>query len=150
MKNLYPRTQLRVVVCIVVLVLVSASAIAQEAATSKDKDLYNQLKAFSLTGGVRQLKGVVLKRGRAQITLEGTVYLSQPVDGKITGAVFIGEGKFIAEPPNDEFEKANVKRLLGNDVIDSDFKTAVFRFTDDTALQFGELSVGETANERAC
>ncbi|HKU75077.1 MAG TPA: M1 family aminopeptidase [Pyrinomonadaceae bacterium] len=149
MKNLYPRTLLRLVACIAVLVLASVSAAAQETATSKDKDLYNQLKAFSLTGGVMQLKGVVLKRGRAQITLDGTVYLSQPVGGMITGAVFIGEGKFIAQPPNNEFEKANVKRLLGSEVVESDFKTAVFRFTDDTALQFGELSVNGPANERA-
>ena len=149
MKNLFPRTLLRLVACIAVLVLASVSAAAQETATSKDKDLYNQLKAFSLTGGVMQLKGVVLKRGRAQITLDGTVYLSQPVGGMITGAVFIGEGKFIAQPPNNEFEKANVKRLLGSEVVESDFKTAVFRFTDDTALQFGELSVNGPANDRA-
>jgi hypothetical protein len=130
-----------------VLLLALASAVAQEA--SKEKDLYNQLKAFSLTGGVTQVKSVVLKRGRAQITLDGTVYLSQPVDGHVTGAVFIGEGKFVAEPPNNEFEKANVKRLLGTHIIESDFKTAVFRFTDDTAVQFGELSVSGPANERA-
>jgi hypothetical protein len=131
------------------LVLTSVNVVAQEGATSKEKDLYNQLKAFSLTGRAMQLKGVVLKRGRTQITLDGSVYPSQPIDGKITGAVFIGEGKFIAEPPNNEFEKANIKRLLGNEVIDSDFKTAVFRFSDDTALQFGESSADGPASERA-
>src|SRR6476619_2560196 len=121
------------------LVFASASAVAQEVTASKEKDLYNQLKAFPLTGGVMEVKGVVLKRGRTQITLDGTAYLSQPLDGHVTGAVFIGEGKFVAEPPNNEFDKANVKRLLGTDVIESDFKTAVFRFTDDTVLQFGEI-----------
>ena len=148
MKN--SRIPLRVLACaFLVMLLAPMSAIAQEAANSKEKDLYNQLKAFSLTGGVMAVKGVVLKRGRAQITLDGTIYRSQPVDGRITGAVFIGEGKFLAEPPKNEFEKANVKRLLGSEIVESDFKTAVFRFTDDTALQFGELSVDGPANERA-
>jgi Peptidase family M1 domain len=132
-----------------ILVLASATAVAQDGAVSKEKDLYNQLKAFSLTGGVMEVKGVVLKRGLTQITLDGTVYLSQPIDGRTTGAVFIGDGKFLAQPPNNEFEKANVKRLLGSETIESDFKTAVFRFTDDTALQFGEVVATGTANERA-
>ena len=144
------RTPLHVITCsFLVLVFASASAVAQEVAASKEKDLYNQLKAFSLAGGSTAVKGVVLKRGRTQITLDGTVYLSQPLDGHVTGAVFLGEGKFVAEPPNNEFEKANVKRLLGTQVIESDFKTAVFRFTDDTVLQFGELIAPGTANDRA-
>lgn len=150
MKNLFPRTPLPVLACaFLLLVLVSVSAVAQEVAGSKEKDFYNQLKAFSLTGGVMEVKGVVLKRVRTQITLDGTVYLSQPIDGRVTGAVFIGEGKFTAEPPSNEFEKASVKRLLGTEVIESDFKTAVFRFTDDTAVQFGALSAPGPANERA-
>src|ERR1044072_5639363 len=106
------KNPLHVLACsFLIMLFVSANAVAQEA--SKEKELYNQLKSFSLTGDVMEVKSVVLKRGRAQISLDGTVYLSQPVDGHVTGAVFIGEGKFVAEPPNDEFEKANVKRLLG-------------------------------------
>ena len=68
----------------------------------------------------------------------------------ITGAVFIGERKFVAQPPPNKFEQDNVKRLLGADLIKSDFKTAVFRFTDDTAKQFGSVTrdVG-VVNERA-
>src|ERR1700752_1447281 len=150
MKQHFLRTPLHVLACsFLVLVLFAVSAVAQEATASKEKDLYNQLKAFSLSGSVMELKGVVLKRVRTQITLDGTVYLSQPVDGKITGAVFIGEGKFFAEPPSNDFEKANVKRLLGTEIIESDFKTAIFRFTDNTAVQFGELSANGTPNDRA-
>lgn len=151
MKNLFHRTPLSLLACaFLLIVLTTASAVAQDGLVSKERDVYNQLKAFSLTGGVMEVKGVVLKRVRTQITLDGTVYLSQPVDGKITGAVFIGEGKFVVEPPTNEFEKANVKRLLGTEVAESDFKTAVFRFTDDTALQFGELVTPTTAaNDRA-
>lgn len=136
------------VVCLVLLFLASA-IFAQEAPASKDTEIYNQLKAFSL-GSPVSVKGVVLKRGRAQITLDGVAYLSQPVNGAITGAVFIGDGKFVAETPASDYEKDNLKRLLGTDVIESDFKTAVFRFTDDTATQLAQTPAdGATSNERA-
>jgi len=140
-----PRNSLLVLVC---LLLAVTSALAQESPSSKDKDTYNQLKAFSLTGGAVDVKGVVLKRVRTQITLDGTVYLSEPVNGQITGAVFIGEGKFVTELPANDFEKDNVKRLLGTDVIESDFKTAVFRFTDNTGVQLVPARTG-AVNERA-
>lgn len=122
--------------------LVAPAALAQETAGSKEKQTYNQLKAFSLTGGTAQVKALVLKKDRAQITLDGTLYFAEPINGQITGAVFIGEGRFTAETPTSEFEKDNVRRLLGAENIDSDFKTAVFRFTDDTAAQLGQPAAG--------
>lgn len=131
------------------LMFVVPSVFAQESPPSNEKEIYNQIKAFSLTGGAVEVKGVVLKRVRAQITLDGMVYLSAPVHGVVTGAVFIGEGKFVAETPANDFEKDNVKRLLGTEVVESDFKTAVFRFTDDTAAQFGAPKPDAAVNERA-
>ena len=115
MKTQLLQNPLLVLVC---LLLAVTSALAQESPSSKDKDIYNQLKAFSLTGGAVDVKGIVLKRVHTQITLDGTVYLSEPVNGQITGAVFIGEGKFATEAPANDFEKDNVKRLLGTEVIE--------------------------------
>ena len=145
------RHPLTALVCLIfTLLLVASSTRAQEKPTSKDVEFYNQIKAFSLTGGAIEVKGVVIKRVRTQITLDGMVYLSQPINGVVTGAVFIGEGKFLAETPTNDFERDNVKRLLGSEVIESDFKTAVFRFTDDTASQFGPTpTAAGTANDRA-
>jgi hypothetical protein len=144
-------TSLNVVACLLItLMLLVPSAFAQESPTSKDKEIYNQIKAFALTGGVVEVKNLELKKDRVQLTLSGVVYLSEPVNGQPTGAVFIGEGKFVAETPPNDFEKDNVKRLLGTEVIESDFKTAVFRFTDDTATRFGSPQPGGGAvNERA-
>jgi hypothetical protein len=128
--------------------LITPNASAQESAASQEKGVYSQLKAFALTGGAAQVKSLVLKKDRAQITLDGTVYLSAPVNGQTTGAVFIGEGRFAAETPtsSSDFEKDNVKRLLGTENVTSDFKTAVFRFTDDTAAQFGQAQPGAAAD----
>lgn len=132
------------------LVFIGPTASAQEGPDSEEKRIYNHVKAFSLTGGMVEVKRLALKRDRVQLTLDGIVYLSEPVEGMITGAVFIGEGKFVAETPPNKFEQDNVKRLLGADLIESDFTTAVFRFTDDTAKQFGPVTrdVG-VVNERA-
>ena len=95
------------------LLSIGPTASAQEGPDSKEKKIYNQLEAFSLTGGTVEVKGLVLKKDRVQLTLDGVVYLGEPVEGVITGAVFMGEGKFVAETPPNKFEQDNVKRLLG-------------------------------------
>lgn len=132
---------------VITLILGSSSAFAQDAGSS-EKQTYNQLKSFTLSGGSAQVNALVLKKDRTEITLTGTVYFSEPVNGQTTGAVFIGEGRFTAQTPPNEFEKENVKRLLGAENIESDFKTAVFRFTDDTAQKIGQATPGP-ANDRA-
>jgi hypothetical protein len=135
--------------CLIVAFTLGASAaFAQDGAGSTEKQAYTQLRNFALTGGSAQVNALVLKKDRAQITLTGTVYFGEQVNGAITGAVFVGDGRFAVETPNSEFEKENVKRLLGVDNIESDFKTAVFRFTDDTAALIGQAQPGP-ANERA-
>jgi hypothetical protein len=110
------------------------------------RETYNQIKAFALAGGSADVSGLVLKRDRAVMTFNGTFYFAAPVGGKVTGAVFIGQGVFRAEAPPSEFEKNNMKRLLGTDVVESDFKTAVLRFTDDTFdLIGGNKRAGDAA-----
>ena len=106
--------------------------------------LYKQIKAFSLTGGKADVNALVLKRDRCAMVFSGTFYFSASINGKVTGAVFIGLGKFRADVPPSDFEKANVKRLLGvENVVESDFTTAVLKFTDDTfALIGNERSEG--------
>jgi len=149
MKNTPSLRPLFLFGCVVItLILGSSSVFAQDSAGSKEKQTYNQVKTLALTGGSAQVNALVLKKDRTEITLTGTVYFSEPVNGQTIGAVFIGEGKFTAETPPNEFEKENVKRLLGAENIESDFKTAVFRFTDDTAEKIGQAQPGPV-NERA-
>jgi hypothetical protein len=80
----------------------------------------------------------VLQRDRGTMTFNGTFYFSQPIGGRVTGAVFVGQGTFRAEIPPSDFETAHVKRMLGADVVESDFKTAVLRFSDDTFSLIGK------------
>jgi hypothetical protein len=105
-------------------------SIAQE---SQDPiQLYSQIKSFSLTGGKAEVSNLLLKRDRGEMTFTGTFYFPAPVAGRITGAVFIGQGVFRAAVPPGEFERDNVRRLLKADVVESDFKTAILRFSDDS------------------
>ena len=126
-------------------VLYSPNVLAQ----SSGKSVYDQIKPFLLNGGKADVSGLILKRDRGIMTFTGTFYFTAPIEGKVTGAVFIGQGTFKAAVPPDDFEKANVKRLLGvENAIESDFKTAVFRFSDDT-IDFigGNKGDGATPND---
>jgi hypothetical protein len=112
------------------LVLISSSL----SYSQSGKALYDQIKSFQLTGGAVSASNLVLKRDRVTMTFNGTFYFTPAIEGRVTGAVFIGSGMFQADVPPSNFEKANIKRLLGieNAGLESDFKTAVLRFTDDT------------------
>jgi len=111
--------------------------VADAAAQGAGKSIYDQIKAFNLSGG-KAVTSITLKRDRVEMTFNGTFYFTSATEGKVTGAVFVGQGTFKSEVPSNKFEKDNVKRLLGAETVESDFKTAVLRFTDDTFEQIGK------------
>jgi hypothetical protein len=101
--------------------------------------VYQALRTFSLGYSSVRTENLVVKKDRARITFQdGTLYFPAPVEGKVRGAVFIGSGSFQADPPPNEFEREDVKRLLKADDVSSDFRTAVLRFTDDSYSVIGE------------
>lgn len=110
---------------------------AQEDLSGSGRQLYDQIKAFALTGGTADVSALTLKRDRVEMTFTGTFYFTAPTGGTVTGAVFVGQGTMRAEAPPSDFERENVKRQLGADVVESDFKTAVLRFSDDTFQLIG-------------
>ncbi len=111
--------------------------------------VYESLKAFDLGGGKIDVSNLTIKCDRVVMTFTGSFYLSAPIGGKVTGAVFVGTGTFNAEAPPSDFEKANLKRLLKVDSISSDFSNAFFRFTDDTAAMIGKDAQPGTASPQA-
>jgi hypothetical protein len=96
------------------------------------KSVYQQISSFKLTGGKADVTNLVLKRDRVEMSFTGTFYFAEPIGGFVTGAVFIGRGSLKAEVPPGEFEKANARRFIKSNVLDSDFSSAVLRFSDDT------------------
>jgi len=103
--------------------------------------VYRELRTFSLTG-VFQANETVLKRDRATMTFHsGSFYFAAPVAGQVRSAVFIGQGTFKADAPPVAFEQENVRRMLKSDTVESDFRIAVLKFTDDTADVLGKSPV---------
>jgi hypothetical protein len=129
--------------------LLAPAANAQEGLSAEGKELYDQIKAASLTGGSAEVHGLLLKRDRGEMSFDGTFYFSAPVEGRVTTAVFIGQGEFRADAPPIKFEKENLKRLTGEENVLTDFKTAVLRFTDDTFELVGKNRQAGAVNEKA-
>lgn len=144
----FQRTRLRllfVAFLFVTLGQVAPNTFAQTTA-SAEKEFYNQVRSFALGGGSATVSSLVLKRDRAEMTFTGTFYFTPAIDGHVTGAVFVGDGQFSAPLPPGPFEKDNVKRLLNADIVESDFRTAVLRFSDDTFEQLGQKPLSASAD----
>src|SRR5580765_8282764 len=97
------------------------SAAAPAVQAPDGRSTYDQLKSFSLTGGSAEVSGLTLKRDRAEMTFTGTFYFAAPVGGRVTGAVFVGEGRITASVPPSEFERDNLRRMIGAELVESDF-----------------------------
>jgi hypothetical protein len=75
---------------------------------------------------------LILKRDAGTFHLHsGTVCFVAPVQGKVTGAVFVGDGNFVLDPPS-ESERQSLKLLTKEDQFSESFSQAVLRFTDST------------------
>lgn len=107
--------------------------------------LYQTLSRFALNGASAAAENVVLQRDRVEMTFNGVFYFEAPVGGSIRGAVFVGSGKVHADAPNSAFEQDNLQRMLHAKAVDADFKTAVFRFSDDTVDALG-LKIEQRGN----
>jgi hypothetical protein len=71
----------------------------------------------------------------------GNFYFYQPVEGKVTGAVFEGKGRFELTP-NAAAERHSLALLTKSDSMSQEFTTLVLRFTDGTADEIRKASAG--------
>jgi len=125
----------RLALCNVVLSLVAPCALiaadSQPPAPNSDPT-YQQLRNITLSGEAVSVSKFDLKRDAGTFHLRsGTVCFVAPVNGKVTGAVFVGDGTFVLDAP-DATERANLKLLTREDEFSEVFGQAVFRFTDST------------------
>jgi hypothetical protein len=75
---------------------------------------------------------------------QGDFYFYTPVEGRVTGAVFIGKGSFELTV-KDASEQHSLALLTKSGVMHQDFTTLVLRFTDATAEEIGKASTGAAA-----
>ena len=89
-----------------------------------------------------QSKDLVLHRDAATFTFRsGSVAFYGQVNGKVTGAVFKGNGHLHITPPTAE-ERHNLSLLMHTEEFDEDFDQVVLRFT-------GPSTAAEVASRRA-
>jgi len=112
-----------------------------------DQEFYDALKKFELRGKV-SVSNLTLKRDRAEMNFTGDFYLAAPINGKVSGAVFIGSGTFKASAPPIAHEREIIRRFVNSDSAESDFKTAVLRFSDDTLDIIGKGIDADAAASR--
>jgi Peptidase family M1 domain len=93
---------------------------------------YQQLRNLTLSGEAVSVSNFDLKRDAGTFHLHsGTVCFVTPVQGKVTGAVFTGDGNFVLDPPL-ESERQSLKLLTKENEFSEKFTQAVLRFTDST------------------
>ncbi|MBI1750028.1 MAG: hypothetical protein HYR59_05130 [Acidobacteria bacterium] len=114
--------------------LLASTAAAQQAPASGPRDLLQKLNALRVDAAeVYRVRELYLRRDAVRVALdEGKLAFLAAQDGRVTGAVFTGQGRVIAMP-RDPVEKRSLARFLGAPLLDETFSRAYFRFTDDTA-----------------
>jgi Peptidase family M1 domain len=114
-------------------------------ASPSPRQLYQLLQAVRVDGAnVYAVHDLAVRRDGVTFTFaDGKLAFLQPVDGRITGAVFVGRGRVFAVPP-DPAERASVARFLGVPLIDTEFWQAYLRFDEGTAK---EIQDGVTAQK---
>ena len=97
------------------------------------EDIYLKLKSVGLDASrVYRVRDVTLDRAAVHLTLDdGTIALTQDVDGHVSGAFFEGEGEILLSPPN-RTERASMALFTGGAILEEAFTTAYLRFNDDT------------------
>ena len=132
--------------------LVVASACAQTAVKSIEpsgspqspnaQKTYAALRTDLPGGDSATVKGFTLEREGGSFHFDdGSFYFYSPVEGRVTGAVFVGKGRFELAP-EELSEKRSLALLTKSDTMAQDFSMLVLRFTDNTADEIKKASAG--------
>jgi Peptidase family M1 domain len=121
-------------VAVIGLALFSLSAFlaAQSAPAPNSDPTYQALRNLTLSGEAVSVNNFDLKRDAGTFHFHsGTVCFVAPVNGKVTGAVFHGDGNFVLDPPIEN-ERKSLKLLTKQNEFSETFEHLVLRFTDST------------------
>ena len=72
----------------------------------------------------------------------GTITFLAPVNGYVTGAVFVGQGHFVLKPVG-RLDTREMIRRSGSEIAEEDFTEAVFRFSGGVYQQFSGVTVNK-------
>jgi len=139
---LLPRA--RAVFASVCFVLVAGLSSLPAQHPGNSNSFYQQLRGLLPGGETIQVANFDLKRDAAVFALrKGSITFYGEVNGKVTGAVFRGDGHLHITPPTAE-ERHNLQIVSHTEEFDDDFDQLVMRFTDATAEELHKASAGKT------
>jgi Peptidase family M1 domain len=114
----------------------TARPIATRPGPERYETVFEELRRMtSRADSAATVRNVSLRRDAIRFQLEnGTLYLATPVEGRTIAAIFVGQGSVALTPPL-EVERREVRRLLGDSVVNSRISAAAFVFTDSTLAE---------------
>jgi hypothetical protein len=133
---------------------VEASVTVPTSTKGNTNALYQSLRvqaksAQDFAGPYGTVKEVSLSRDGAVFALHsGEIYFLTPVEGRTTGAVFLGEGEITLVPPT-EVEKKSLKIFTNEPQLVERFSSLVFRFTDKTFEEIKAVATMGTGGAQA-
>jgi len=97
------------------------------------ESLFLQLGSVGLDRSrVYRARGVSIDRASFSIGLDdGVLGFTEDVAGRVTGALFVGDGEILLTPPN-QIERGSMALFTGGAILEERFSSAYFRFNDDT------------------
>ncbi len=114
------------------LAFVATTRAADTPGSANSDPVYQQLRNIGLGTEAVSVSNVEIKRDAATFHLtSGTVCFVAPVQGKVTGAVFVGEGTMTLVAPSAD-EKRSLRLLTREDSFNESFTRLALRFTDTT------------------
>jgi hypothetical protein len=121
-------------------------AAAASRALANHDPAYVALRSIRVGTEMVRIKDFTLKRDAGTFVFHsGAFHLLEPVAGKITGAIFIGEGSFSLTPPI-QVEQRYLGILTKGQPFVEEFGSAVFRFTDGTEQDIKKAAVNDSSS----
>ena len=105
--------------------------------------VYLQLRSVRVGRETIMVKDFTLKRDAGIFRFAtGAFHLLEPVNGKITGAVFVGQATLTLVPPG-QVEQRYLSILTKGQQYEEQFTSALFRFTDGTEAELRKGAVAD-------
>jgi hypothetical protein len=137
---------LGIILRVAMVILIAFSTARAQSGANSDPN-YIALRNLGLGSEAVRVTNFDLKRDAGTFRLNsGTICFVLPVNGKVTGAVFVGDGVFLLEPPT-ETERKSLKFLTKEEEFNEKFERLVLRFTDST---YDEIKKAGTPASGSC
>src|SRR4051812_18541368 len=116
---------------LITLVMLALCAAPPAQAQSASASLYRRLAAVGIDRTkIFAVRDASIDREDLHLSLnDGVIAFLEPVEGKVTGALFVGEGEVLVVPPSYQ-ERQSLALFTGVAVLSEKFSVAYFRFND--------------------